>query len=138
MRGTCDIAGQVTDDDLVGIKPGTPNDFGPHGWYCDSFMTVIHSFRHPLKANTPYHRSPFMAARLVIPEGERGTVQTDLGNAAEYPRMPEGTILYTRETAAGYDVQAERCRGPRWDSRPKRGSRCSWPSCSPTRTRGAG
>jgi hypothetical protein len=69
-------------------------------------MTVIHSFRHPLKPNTPYHRSPFMAARLTIPEGGRGTVQADLGNPARYPRMPEGTILYTRETAAGYDVQA--------------------------------
>lgn len=100
------IAAQVTDDELVGIKPGTENDFGPHGWYSDSFMTVIHSFRHPLQANTPYHRSPFMAARLTIPEGGRGTVQADLGNPARYPRMPKGTVLYTRQTAAGYDVQA--------------------------------
>lgn len=99
------IAAQVTDDALIGIAPDTPNDFGPHGWFCDSFMTVIHSFRHPLKANTPYHRSPFMAARLVIPPGGRGTATQETGNPARYPRTPEGSVVYTRETAAGYDVQ---------------------------------
>ncbi len=99
------IAGEVTDDNLVGIAPDTPNDFGPHGWFCDSFMTIMHSFRHPMRPNQPYHRSPFMAARLTIPVGGRGTATEALGNPARYPRIPEDTILYTRETAAGYDVQ---------------------------------
>ncbi|MBT3376818.1 MAG: hypothetical protein HN742_09800 [Lentisphaerae bacterium] len=104
------IAGIVRDDDLRGIKPDTPHNVGPSGWACDSVMFRIHSFRQPLKTNSPFTPTPFMALRYEKPADGRGNLVNNakgqLEKTTTYWKLPEGSILASRETTDGYHVEA--------------------------------
>ncbi|MDA0837844.1 MAG: hypothetical protein O3B01_27695 [Planctomycetota bacterium] len=104
------IAGQVTDDDLRGIKPDTGHNAGPPGWACDSVMFRIHSFRQPLKTNNPYSKTPFLAPRYVVHPGGRGHLldnsSQQLDKVDSYWKLPQGSDWVSRETEDGYVVEA--------------------------------
>jgi len=104
------IAGQVTDDDLRGIRPDGAHNVGPAGWFCDSLMFQIHSFRKPLKTNNPFGKTPNLALRYEVRPGGRGKLIDNpsdrLGKADSYWKLPQGSRLATRETGNGYVVEA--------------------------------
>ena len=104
------IAGVVTDDDLRGIRPASAHNVGPPGWGCDSLMFRIHSFRQPLRTNSPYSPTPFMALRYEAREGGRGVLiandRSVLDKADAYWKLPEGSLFASRETDTGYQVEA--------------------------------
>ena len=104
------IAAVVRDDDLRGIKPDTPHNVGPPGWGCDSVMFRVHSFRQPLKTNSPYSKTPFLALRYVTPVDGRGNLldnsKQQLDKADAYWKLPDGSSVASRETADGYQVEA--------------------------------
>ena len=104
------IAGLVRDDDLRGIKPDTPHNVGPPGWACDSVMFRIHSFRQPLKTNSPFTPTPFLGLRYVTPANGRGHLvdnsRKQLDKTSAYWKLPDGSAVASRETADGYQVEA--------------------------------
>ncbi len=104
------IAGLVRDDDLRGIRPGTPHNVGPPGWACDSVMFRIHSFRQPLKTNSPFTPTPLLALRYETPGGGRGHLvenkRKQLDKKSAYWKLPKGSTLASRETADGYQIEA--------------------------------
>ncbi|MCD6362221.1 MAG: hypothetical protein J7M38_15285, partial [Armatimonadetes bacterium] len=105
------FCGDVTDDDLRGIRPDTPHNVGPPGWKCDSVMLQIHSFRKPLRTNSPYTDSPNLNARYEVKPGGRGRLIDDpknrlLDTADAYWKLTEHSLLATRETERGYIVEA--------------------------------
>jgi len=73
------IAAVAVDNDLRGIHPGRAHNVGPPGWGCDSVMFQIHSFRKPLKSNSPYSDSPFLALRYQVQPGGRGHLLDNKG-----------------------------------------------------------
>ena len=104
------IVARVSDDDLRGIKPGVAHNVGPAGWACDSCMFLIHSFRDPLRSNTPYSDSPHMALRYEAKPGGRGKLlgneRGQLDKADAYWQLPSGSRFASRETETGYAVEA--------------------------------
>jgi len=104
------VAARVVDDDLRGIKPDGEHNVGPPGWAADSVMFQIHSFRQPLKTNTPYSDSPFLALRYEVrPEGRGqllGNERGQLDKADNYWKLPQGSQFACRETDDGYVVEA--------------------------------
>ncbi len=104
------LAAIVTDDDLRGIKPASPHNVGPPGWKCDSVMVQIHSFRQPLKTNSPYTPSPNLNARYEVAPGGRGELVENVKGVLDTPdaywKLPEGSVLSCRETADGYQLEA--------------------------------
>jgi len=105
------VAGDVTDDDLRGIRPGGAHNAGPAGWFCDSVMLQIHSFRKPLKTNSPFTDSPNLNVRYEVHPGARGQLIDDPGGRKldtvdSYWKLTENSLVATRETAAGYIVEA--------------------------------
>ncbi len=104
------VAGEVVDDDLRGIKPGSAHNVGPPGWKCDSVMLQMHSFRKPMTSNSPYTDSPNLNLRYEVPDGGRGRLIDDprgtLDQADTYWKLTESSTLATRETAQGYVVEA--------------------------------
>jgi len=104
------IAGKVTDDDLRGIKPNTAHNVGPAGWKCDSVMFRIHSFRQPLRSNSPHTPTPFVGLRYEVPADGRGRLIDDRRRVLDKPdmywKLPEGSLLASRETPQGYQVEA--------------------------------
>ncbi|NOX55294.1 MAG: hypothetical protein GXP27_12825 [Planctomycetes bacterium] len=103
------IAAAVRDDDLRGIRPGKAHNVGPAGWACDSVMLQIHSFRQPMKPNSPYSKTPLLALRYEAKPGGRGRLIEDaraLDRADGYWKLPEGSQFVSRETQNGYVVEA--------------------------------
>lgn len=104
------VAGEVTDDDRRGIKPGSAGNVGPPGWACDSVMLQIHSFRRPMTTNSPFTDSPNLNLRYEVRAGGRGQLVDDpkgaLDLADAYWKLTEHSVLATRETPTGYIVEA--------------------------------
>ena len=104
------IAGIVKDDDLNGVPVVAEHNIGPAGWKCDSVMLRVHSFRQPLKSNSPHTRIPFLALRYEVKDGGRGRLVSNRNRALERPtpywKLPKGSKLATRETPDGYIVEA--------------------------------
>jgi len=104
------IAGQVRDDDLRGIKPDTDHNAGPPGWACDSVMFRVHSFRQPLKTNSPYSKTPFLASRYVVHPKGRGHLldnsRKQLDKVDSYWKLTKGSDWVSRETKVGYAIEA--------------------------------
>jgi len=101
-------AAQVRDDNLRGFMPDTEHNVGPAGWFGDSVMMQLHSFRQPLKTNTPYQAFPMLIMRYLVHEGGRGklTDRRDIATPNSYWKLPKGSKLASRETEDGYIVES--------------------------------
>jgi len=104
------VAGQMVDDHLVGIKPDSAGNQGPPGWGCDSLMLLVHSFRQPMKTNSPYSKTPFLGLRYA-PTGPnpRGRLLPDaaaLDKRDAYWVLTENSKWACTETPQGYNVEA--------------------------------
>jgi hypothetical protein len=104
------VAGQMVDDHLMGIKPDSVGNQGPPGWGCDSLMVLIHSFRQPMKTNSPYSKTPFLGLRYA-PTGPnpRGKLVSDaraLDARGPYWVLTENSKWAVTETPQGYNVEA--------------------------------
>lgn len=105
------VAGQMTDDHLLGVRPDSLGNQGPPGWGCDSLMIAVASFRQPMKSNTPFQRTPFLGLRYapmgekprgkLVPGGPRVLDKRDL-----YWVLTENSKWAVTETANGYNVEA--------------------------------
>ncbi|HEY3418451.1 MAG TPA: sugar-binding protein, partial [Armatimonadota bacterium] len=103
------IAGEMTDDHLDGVKPGSAGNQGPPGWACDSLMVLLASYRQPMKPNSPYHPFPFLSLRYAPSSKSRGElVGTDalLNKRDMYWKLPAGSKWAVTDTARGYTVEA--------------------------------
>ncbi len=105
------VAGEMTDDHLMGVKPDSLGNQGPPGWGCDSLMVSLASFRQPMRTNSPFSPTPFLALRYA-PTGAnpRGTLV--LGGAAVLDKrdlywvLTENSKWAVAETPKGYNVEA--------------------------------
>lgn len=105
------VAGEMTDDQLQGVKPDSLGNQGPAGWFCDSLMISIASFRQPMKTNSPYSPTPFIGIRYApsgpnprgkLVEGQPGFLdKRDL-----YWVLTENAKWGVTETPKGYNVEA--------------------------------
>jgi hypothetical protein len=105
------VACQVTDDHLVGVKPDSLGNQGPAGWFCDSLMMSIASYRQPMKTNSPYSPNPFLAIRYAPtgpnPRGELLKTPPDVLDKRDmYWKLPAGSQWGTTETPNGYTLEA--------------------------------
>jgi hypothetical protein len=105
------VACLVTDDHLVGVKPDSLGNQGPAGWFCDSLMMSVASFRQPMKTNSPYSPNPFLAIRYAVPAvNPRGKLLDDPNNGVDkrdmYWKLPDGSRWGSMETADGYTLEA--------------------------------
>ncbi|MHB9024118.1 MAG: sugar-binding protein [Armatimonadota bacterium] len=105
------VAGQMVDDHLVGVRPDSLGNQGPAGWFVDSLMVRVASFRQPLKTNTPYNAFPFLALRYA-PTGpnSRGSLLANDRNILDtrdfYWKLTEHAKWAVTETPNGYAVEA--------------------------------
>lgn len=104
------VAGQMVDDHLMGIKPDSLGNQGPPGWGCDSLMVLVHSFRQPMKSNSPYSKTPFLGLRYA-PTGPnpRGKLVGDdrlLDKRDAYWVLTGNSKWACTETPQGYNVEA--------------------------------
>ncbi|MHB9024153.1 MAG: DOMON domain-containing protein [Armatimonadota bacterium] len=105
------VAGQMVDDQLIGVKPDSYGNQGPSPWFCDSLMVRIASFRQSLKTNSPYHPLPLLGLRYApASAGSRGSLAAGgdavLNKRALYWMLPEGSNWKVTETTNGYNVEA--------------------------------
>ena len=105
------VAGEITDDHLVGIKPNSLGNQGPAGWFCDALMIGLASARQPMKTNTPFQPTPFIGLRFVVNPGSRGTLVPDpqhniLDKRDLYWITTPNTKYASLETEKGYNVEA--------------------------------
>lgn len=105
------VAGEITDDHLVGIKPNSFGNQGPAGWFCDALMFGMTSARQPMKTNTPFQPTPFIGLRFVVNPGSRGTLVPDPQNSILDKRdlywiTTPNTKYVSLETDKGYNVEA--------------------------------
>jgi hypothetical protein len=105
------VAGEMTDDHLMGVKPDSSGNQGPPGWGCDSLMVTVASFRQPMKTNSPFSPTPCLALRYA-PTGAnpRGTLVPGgaavLDNRDFYWVLTEHSKWAVTETPRGYNVEA--------------------------------
>lgn len=105
------VACVATDDHLVGVKPDALGNQGPAGWFCDSLMMSIASYRQPMKTNSPYSPNPFLAIRYTVPAtNARGTLLDAPAGVQDardtYWKLPPGATWASKETADGYTLEA--------------------------------
>ncbi|MBM4050022.1 MAG: hypothetical protein FJ279_33415, partial [Planctomycetes bacterium] len=102
------VAGEMTDDHLLGVKPDSAGNEGPPGWGCDSLMISVASFRQPLKSNTPYNPIPFLALRYApMGPNPRGKLSEAYYHKTDLHWMlTKGSKWAVSETAKGYNVEA--------------------------------
>ncbi|MHB9022820.1 MAG: DOMON domain-containing protein [Armatimonadota bacterium] len=105
------VACVAMDDHLVGVKPNSLGNEGPAGWFCDSLMMTIASYRQPMKTNSPYSPNPFFAIRYAPtgpnPRGEfLSTPAGVLDKRDMYWKLPDGSKWSSAETADGYTLEA--------------------------------
>lgn len=104
------VAGEMVDDHLMGVKPGSLGNQGPPGWGCDSLMISVASFRQPMKTNSPYSPYPFLGLRYApVGANARGKlVGTDrtLDKRDLYWILTPNSKWAVTETPKGYDVEA--------------------------------
>ena len=106
------VAGQMTDDHLIGIKPTSAGNQGPAGWMCDSLMLAMVSFHQPLKPNSSSSKHVFLALRYAVPGPKaRGqfikqTWRKELDKRDSYWKLTEHATWGCTETPAGYNVEA--------------------------------
>jgi len=105
------VAGEMTDDNLLGVKPDSKGNQGPPGWGCDSLMVAVASFRQPMKTNSPYSRYPFLGLRYAPtganPRGKLvGGQPGDLDKRGDYWVLTENSKWAVAETEKGYNVEA--------------------------------
>jgi len=106
------VAGQVTDDHLIGIKPGSAGNQGPAGWMCDSLMLAVVSYRQPLIPNSTHSTKVFLALRYAVPgSAARGrfikeTARRELDRRDSYWKLTRHAKWASTETPRGYNVEA--------------------------------
>lgn len=105
------VACQATDDHLVGVKPDSLGNQGPAGWFCDSLMMSIASYRQPMKTNSPYSPNPFLAIRYAVPAvNPRGALLDAPPGVLDardlYWKLPQGSKWASAETPDGYTLEA--------------------------------
>ncbi|MHB9023927.1 MAG: DOMON domain-containing protein [Armatimonadota bacterium] len=103
------VAGEMTDDQLTGVKPDSAGNQGPPGWGCDSLMMVVASYRQPLKPNSPYHPYAFISVRYAPSGNSRGKLagnEAALNKRDMYWKLPAGSKWAVTDTARGYNVEA--------------------------------
>ncbi|HEY3415936.1 MAG TPA: hypothetical protein VGM23_03535, partial [Armatimonadota bacterium] len=105
------IAGQMVDDQLLGARPDSLGNQGPAPWFCDSLMVHMASFRQPMKANSPYHPSPFLGLRYApMGSNPHGKLLPNDRNILDtrdlYWKLPEHAKWACADTANGYNVEA--------------------------------
>jgi hypothetical protein len=104
------VAGEMVDDHLLGIKPGSYGNQGPAGWGCDSLMVSVASFRQPMRTNSPFSPYPFLGLRYA-PSGQnaRGKLLDDekaLDKRDLYWVLTKDSKWAVAETPNGYNVEA--------------------------------
>ena len=105
------VACLARDDHLVGIKPDSLGNQGPAGWFCDSLMMSIASYRQPMKTNSPYSPNPFLAIRYAVPKvNPRGVLLDSPSGVLDardaYWKLPPGSLCASQETPDGYTLEA--------------------------------
>ncbi|MHB9130040.1 MAG: sugar-binding protein [Armatimonadota bacterium] len=103
------VAGEMVDDHLVGVKPNSYGNQGPAGWFCDSLMIFMASYRQPMKRNSPFHAYPILGVRYAVEPGGRGTLAgTDaiLDKRDLYWVLTQNSKWAFAETPNGYRVEA--------------------------------
>jgi hypothetical protein len=106
------VAGEMTDDQLLGVKPDSLGNQGPAGWFCDSLMVSVASFRQPMKTNSPFSAYPFIGLRYApMGANPRGALLPDpqknlLDKRDLYWILPDHSKWAVTETAKGYNVEA--------------------------------
>lgn len=105
------VAGQMTDDHLMGVRPDSFGNQGPPGWGCDSLMVTVASFRQPMKTNSPFSPTPCLALRYApMGANPRGTLVPGgpavLDKRDFYWVLTENSKWAVTETPQGYSVEA--------------------------------
>ncbi len=105
------VAGEMTDDHLLGVRPDSFGNQGPPGWGCDSLMVTVASFRQPMKTNSPFSPTPCLGLRYApMGANPRGTLVP--GGAAVLDKrdfywvLTEHSKWAVAETPQGYNVEA--------------------------------
>ncbi len=105
------VAAQMVDDQLIGVKPTSYNNQGPAGWFCDSLMVFMASFRQPLKSNTPFSPTPVLGLRYA-PTGANARGMLAAGGDAVLDKrdlywiLTEDSQWKAADTDNGYIVEA--------------------------------
>jgi len=105
------VAASMVDDHLMGIKPGSHGNQGPAGWFCDSVMIAVASYRQHMKTNSPYQRTPLIGLRYA-PAGPKSrgqlikATEAVLNKRTLYWVLTRNAKMALVETAKGYDVEA--------------------------------
>lgn len=105
------VAGEMTDDHLLGVKPDSFGNQGPPGWGCDSLMVSIASFRQSMKTNSPFSPTPFLGLRYAPaqPNSRGKLIEGPPGHLDKrdlYWVLTENSKWAVTETPKGYNIEA--------------------------------
>ena len=105
------VAASMVDDHLDGVKPTSFNNQGPAGWFCDSLMVHLASFRQPMKTNTPFSPTPMLGLRYApMTPGSRGVLVAGgdavLDKRDLYWILTQNSKWKVADTDNGYNVEA--------------------------------
>jgi len=104
------VAGQVTDDHLLGVRPDSLGNQGPAPWGCDSVILDMNSFRQPMTRNNPYSPNVTLGLRYA-PMGPkpRGSLLSDasvLDAKDLFWKVTRNSKWAVSETPKGWSVEA--------------------------------
>ncbi len=104
------VAGQITDDHLLGCKPDSQGNEGPAPWGCDSVMINMNSYRQPMIRNNPYSTDVTLGLRYapMAPNARGGLIpNTAVLNAKDmHWKVTRNTKWAVTDTPTGYAVEA--------------------------------
>ena len=104
------VAGAVTDDHLMGVKPNSLGNQGPAPWGCDSVMINMNSYRQPMKRNNPYSSDVTLGLRYapmgINPRGSLIANAAALDTKDMHWKVTQNAQWAVAETPNGYNVEA--------------------------------
>lgn len=103
------VAGQVTDDHLLGCKPDSQGNEGPAPWGCDSVMINMNSYRQPMTRNNPYSSDVTLGLRYapMMPDSRGGLIPNTavLNTKDMHWKVTRNSKWAVTESADGYNVE---------------------------------
>jgi hypothetical protein len=104
------VLAEITDDHLVGARPGSAGNQGPAPWGCDSVLITLNSYRRPMQSNSPTSADPCLGLRYMPQPGGRGSVvaltDAQLSRIGNYMMQTPGSRVAIVEAPDGYCLEA--------------------------------
>ncbi len=104
------IAGDVTDDQLLGVKPDSLGNQGPAPWGSDSVMVVVNSYSQAMRRNNPYSNEVTLGLRYAPtgpqPRGALLPNARSLDSRDKHWMITPNGKWAVAETPTGYAVEA--------------------------------